>query len=128
MEKISRSVHQAKQAKMLDTDCTSPYSPYGLMWQGRTGSYDRTVVTWQVSVGCWMANRKLTRVRLVANNMRTCGPIHGRHVSPICLVYIVIKILLESVGLNPRPPSTQRFHITDRPLYHMVDPWYMYMF
>jgi hypothetical protein len=32
MEKISRSFHQAKQAKMLDADCTSPYSPYGLTW------------------------------------------------------------------------------------------------
>jgi hypothetical protein len=28
MEKISRSVHQAKQAKFLDADCTCPYSPY----------------------------------------------------------------------------------------------------
>jgi hypothetical protein len=29
MEKISRSVRQAKQAKFLDADCTCPYSPYG---------------------------------------------------------------------------------------------------
>jgi hypothetical protein len=29
MEEISRSVHQAKQAKFLDADCTCPYSPYG---------------------------------------------------------------------------------------------------
>jgi hypothetical protein len=29
MEKISRSIHQAKQAKFLDTDCTCLYSPYG---------------------------------------------------------------------------------------------------
>jgi hypothetical protein len=28
MEKISRSVRQAKQAKFLDADCTCPYSPY----------------------------------------------------------------------------------------------------
>jgi hypothetical protein len=28
MEKISHSVHQAKQAKFLDADCTCPYSPY----------------------------------------------------------------------------------------------------
>jgi hypothetical protein len=48
MEKISRSVRQAKQAKIFDADCTSPYSPYGLTWQGRT---DRTVVTWQLLVG-----------------------------------------------------------------------------
>jgi hypothetical protein len=41
MEKISRSVRQAKQAKFLDADCTCPYSPYGdvagpyhpMMWQ-----------------------------------------------------------------------------------------------
>jgi hypothetical protein len=30
MEKISRSVRQAKQAKFLDADCTCPYSPYSL--------------------------------------------------------------------------------------------------
>jgi hypothetical protein len=89
MEKISRSVRQAKQAKLLDADCTSPYSPYGDV-AGPYGPYDRTMVTWQVVVGCWMANRKLTRVRLVANDKRTRGPIHGRHVSPICLVYIDI--------------------------------------
>ena len=29
MEKISRSVRQAKQAKFLDVDCTCPYNPYG---------------------------------------------------------------------------------------------------
>jgi hypothetical protein len=34
--------------------------------------------------------------------MRTRGPIHGHHVSPICLIYVVIKILLESAGFNPQ--------------------------
>jgi hypothetical protein len=29
MEKISRFVRQAKQAEILDADCTYPYSPYG---------------------------------------------------------------------------------------------------
>jgi hypothetical protein len=29
MEEISRSVRQAKQAKIWDADCTCPYSPYG---------------------------------------------------------------------------------------------------
>jgi hypothetical protein len=33
MEKVSRSVRQAKQAKKIDADCTSPY---GLTWQDRT--------------------------------------------------------------------------------------------
>jgi hypothetical protein len=28
MEKISRSVHQGKHAKILDVDCTCPYSLY----------------------------------------------------------------------------------------------------
>jgi hypothetical protein len=28
MEKISRSVRRAKQAKIWDADCTYPYSPY----------------------------------------------------------------------------------------------------
>jgi hypothetical protein len=43
MEKISRSVRQAKQAKKFDADCTSPYSPYspyGLTWQ------DCTTIQW----------------------------------------------------------------------------------
>ena len=48
MEKISRSVLQAKQAKILDVDCTCPYSSYslyGLMWQGRT---DHTMMMWKL--------------------------------------------------------------------------------
>jgi hypothetical protein len=36
MEKVLRSIHQAKQAKEIDVDCTSPYSQYGLTWQDRT--------------------------------------------------------------------------------------------
>jgi hypothetical protein len=35
MEKISRSVRRAKQAKKFDADCTCSYSPYGDM-AGRT--------------------------------------------------------------------------------------------
>jgi hypothetical protein len=38
MEKISRSVRQAKQAKILDADCTCPYSPYSL-YGDVAGSY-----------------------------------------------------------------------------------------
>jgi hypothetical protein len=51
MEKISRSVRQAKQTKILDADCTCPYSPYssyGLTWQGRT---DRMMMMWQLFIG-----------------------------------------------------------------------------
>ena len=62
MLKISRSVRQGKQAKNLDADCTypySPYSPYGLTWQGRT---DRTVVTWQMLIGRLLESWMLTRV------------------------------------------------------------------
>ena len=36
MEKLSRSVRQAKQAKKLDVDYTSPYIPYDLTWQDCT--------------------------------------------------------------------------------------------
>jgi hypothetical protein len=42
MEKITRSVRQAKQAKILDADCTCPYSPYGDV----AGPYHP--MTWQV--------------------------------------------------------------------------------
>jgi hypothetical protein len=42
MEEISRSVRQAKQAKIWDADCTCPYSPYGHV-EGRT-----IMMTWQV--------------------------------------------------------------------------------
>ena len=50
MEKISRSIHQAKQAKFLDADCTYPYSPYGDV----AGPYrpyvdDMAVFDWLVS-------------------------------------------------------------------------------
>jgi hypothetical protein len=40
MEKISRSVRQAKQAKNLMLTVPVQYSPYGLTWQ------DRTTVQW----------------------------------------------------------------------------------
>ena len=35
MKELSRSVHQAKQVKIWDADCTCPYSPYGYV-EGRT--------------------------------------------------------------------------------------------
>jgi hypothetical protein len=42
MEKLSRFVRQAKQAKIWDADCTCPYSPYGHV-EGRT-----IMMMWQV--------------------------------------------------------------------------------
>jgi hypothetical protein len=86
MEKISRSVHQAKQAKFLDADCTCPYSPYGDV----AGPYRPYGDDGQLFIAWLLANRVVTRVRLVASNMRTRGPIHGRHVSPSLLVYLVV--------------------------------------
>jgi hypothetical protein len=51
MEKISRSVRQAKQAKFLDADCTYPYSPYGDV-AGPYRSYDDvSMMMWQMVIG-----------------------------------------------------------------------------
>jgi hypothetical protein len=51
MEKLSRSVRRAKQAKKNDADCTYPYSPYDshvvVMWHDGTPWQ----LTWQVLVG-----------------------------------------------------------------------------
>jgi hypothetical protein len=77
MEEISRSVHQAKQAKIWDADCTCLYSTYDDM----VGPYDHTVMMWKLLVGWLLANRMLTCVSLAANGMRTRGPMVGRHVS-----------------------------------------------
>ena len=53
MEEISRSVRQAKQAKIWDADCTCPYSPYDHvagpyhhddMAEGRCGAFVLVVV------------------------------------------------------------------------------------
>jgi hypothetical protein len=49
----------SQTGKKFDADCTCPYSPYGLTWQGRT---DRTVVMWQMLIGRLLASRVLTRV------------------------------------------------------------------
>jgi hypothetical protein len=58
MEKISRSVRQAKQAKfwMLTVPVRTVRT---MMWQGRTG---RTVVTWQLRIGRLLTSTVLTRV------------------------------------------------------------------
>jgi hypothetical protein len=91
MEKISRSVRQAKQAKILDADCTCPYSLYS-PYSDVAGPYslyaDVWLVMWHMLIGRLLASRVLTRVRLVANNKETCGPIHGRHVSPSLFGYM----------------------------------------
>ena len=50
MEEISRSVHQAKQAKFLDADCICPLSPYGdVAGPYRPYGDDMVVVDWLVS-------------------------------------------------------------------------------
>ena len=81
----------SQTGKKFDADCTSPYSLYGMTWQGRT---DRTmmcqVMMWQAIVGWQLLNREVTRVRLVANGMRTRGPIHGHHVSLVVWVMVVV--------------------------------------
>jgi hypothetical protein len=50
MEEISRSVRQAKQAKILDVDCTCPYSLYGdVVRPYRPYNDDVVVVYWLVA-------------------------------------------------------------------------------
>jgi hypothetical protein len=80
MEKISRSVRKAKQAKFWDADCTCPYSPYRhvsvrtvLTWQGRTTDVDKPDCdTWQTE----RTTRGSIRERHVA------GPYGGHVASP----------------------------------------------
>jgi hypothetical protein len=43
-----RDLFAKPNRQKFDADCTCPYSPYGLMWQGRT---DRTVMMWQLFIG-----------------------------------------------------------------------------
>jgi hypothetical protein len=50
MEEISRSVRQAKQAKIWDADCTCPYSPYGHV-EGRTIMMTWQLMTWHICIG-----------------------------------------------------------------------------
>jgi hypothetical protein len=114
MEEISRSVRQAKQAKIWDADCTCPYSPYGHV-EGRT-----IMMTWQFDDVAFLlvvglANRMLTRV-IWANNMRTRGPIHGRHVS-LFMVYMVVicKMIWGVRGVRP-PDLPQHQSLCNTPL------------
>jgi hypothetical protein len=87
MEEISRSVRQAKQAKFLDADCTCPYSPYGDV----AGPY-MTVrwMMWQHFYWLVVGEYGVDTCHWWHNNMRTRGPIHGRHVSLIGWFMIVM--------------------------------------
>jgi hypothetical protein len=105
MEKISRSVRQAKQAKILDADCTCPYSPYGPTWQGRTIHTmmcqvdDVARIHWLMVV----ESNRMTRVIWLANGVRTRGPIGGRHVS---LIILVMWLYIKYMGVcGVRPPD-----------------------
>jgi hypothetical protein len=83
MEKISRSIRQAKRAKFLDADCTcpyspySPYSPYGDV-AGPYRSYGGDVVNIGWSI---LGKSDVDTCHWVAYNRRTCGPIQGCHMS-----------------------------------------------
>jgi hypothetical protein len=80
MEKILRSVCQAKQAKFLDADCTCPYSLYGPYGDvaGPYRSYGGDVenIGWSI-----LDESDVETCHWVAYNRRTRGPIQGRHVS-----------------------------------------------
>jgi hypothetical protein len=118
MEKISRSVRQAKQAKKIDADCTSPYSPYV---SDVAGPYDRTKMTWQAMVGWRLTNQEMTRVSLVASGMRTRGPIHGHHVSLIIWLFGYVKTCGGVRGVRPPDlPNAQRLRTTLLPTSHRM--------
>jgi hypothetical protein len=76
----------------LDVDCTCPYSPYSL-YGDVAGPYHpyNDVASDDVAGSDWLleVNDVMTRVWLVASNMRTRGPIPGHHVSP-SFVYLVV--------------------------------------
>jgi hypothetical protein len=81
-------------------------------WQGRTIH----TVTWQVGDVAhfhllMLASSMMTRVRWMASNMRTRGPIHGRHVSPSFLFNWLCKIIWGVRGVRPPDlPQHQRLH------------------
>jgi hypothetical protein len=90
MKEISRSVRQAKQAKFLDADCTCPYSPYGDV----AGPYHHDdMAVDDVAHFYWLVvgESDVDTCHLVANNMRTRGPIHGRHVSSLVGYILLCK-------------------------------------
>jgi hypothetical protein len=107
MEKISRSVHQAKQAKFLDADCTCPYSPYS-PYGDVAGPYrpyggDVADVDWSI-----LGESDVDTCHWVANNRRTRGPIQGCHVSLTGWLRSSIYKILEAAGFDPRtsPPHS----------------------
>jgi hypothetical protein len=99
MQKISRSVRQAKQAKFLDADCTCPYSlysPYGdVVGPYRSYGGDVEDVDWSI-----LGESYVDMCHWVANN-RTRGPIQGCHVSLTGWLRSSIYKILEATGFDP---------------------------
>ena len=100
MEEISRSVRQAKQAKIWDVDCTCPYSLYVHV----AGPYHHDdvaggrrcafLLVGGCPIGWW-------RVSFIANNVRTSGPTHWRHVSLYFYLNWLCKIIWGVRGVRP---------------------------
>jgi hypothetical protein len=65
------------------------------------GLYDHIEVTWQAFIGWQLSNPEVTHVRLLANGVMTCGPIHGCHMSLIVWFMVVCKNYWESAGFDP---------------------------
>jgi hypothetical protein len=104
MEKISRSVHQVKQAKFLDADCTCSYSPYGdVAGLYRLYGGDMADVDWFI-----LGKSDVDTCHWVAYNRRTHGPIQGCHVSLTGWLRSSIYKILEVARFNPRtsPPHS----------------------
>ena len=114
MEEISRSVHQAKHAKILDADCTCPYSQYGDM-AGLYHPYDDVSGGWHGTLSLvdgWRISG--WHVSLVVNSVRTRGPIPWRHVSLIDWLFGIYKNVLRPVGFDPRTSPLCKDFITLR--------------
>jgi hypothetical protein len=107
MEKISRSVRQAKQAKFLDADCTCPYSPYS-PYGDVAGPYrpyggDVVDIGWSI-----LGESDVDTCHWVAYNRRTRGPIQGCHVSLTGWLRSSIYKMLEAAGFDPRTSPPHR--------------------
>ena len=111
MEKISRSVHQGKQAKFLGADCTCQYSPYGDVarsyhpygdmasgWRGVFLLVDVDESCVDTCPDCW----QMGWGHVAQSGGATC-PLQ------FCLIGYV-KLYGESVGFDPRTsPNTNDF-------------------